>query len=281
MRKIRRKKIITLLIVSGFVCLFCFLDQDRRNTQVEIPDGNVEESTTWNFDWTIPLYDYRQHHAYRAKDSPLMGSFTAEGPGVKFFICNSGNYSAYASGGVATVEVLHNLENNLDWTFVVPYTDTWYCVYEHFMGFDSRRVYGWHGIDNEAPDISPNFYDGKVISGVSTLYVSATDHYGVARLEIRINGTMVVGRNSATASYSWDTTSIALGDYSIQVYARDILGNSETSTFIVTVEEAPLDDEKDPTSNNPEVPGYNPILALFAIIIGSAIIIFRYHKLRK
>ena len=70
------------------------------------------------------------------------------------------------------------------------------------------------------------------VSGAVAVSVSATDNVGVARVELKANGTVVAVDNAAPYSFSWDSTSVANGMVSLVAVAYDAAGNAGSSTNV-------------------------------------------------
>jgi subtilisin family serine protease len=85
-------------------------------------------------------------------------------------------------------------------------------------------------LDTIAPTVSitspiPN----ANISGTSVISANASDNIGVDRVDF-YNGTNLIGTTSMTPySFSWDTTKITNGTYSLTAKAYDLAGNNATS----------------------------------------------------
>ncbi len=80
------------------------------------------------------------------------------------------------------------------------------------------------------------------VSGTVTIAASASDNVAVSKVEFYANGTLV-GTDTATPySYSWNSSSVANGSYSITTKAYDAAGNIGQSTAVaVTVNNAVVD----------------------------------------
>jgi hypothetical protein len=96
--------------------------------------------------------------------------------GLKFFICDDGNYSIYESGGVADV---YNLETNmhaLEFSFTIPYDDTWHTLFSNDAGSTTVTVdIGVDVNDDNTPYYSPSDYEfdlyREVLEGDDWYYV--------------------------------------------------------------------------------------------------------------
>ncbi len=77
---------------------------------------------------------------------------------------------------------------------------------------------------------------GSILSGLVAVDVSASDNKGVARVDLRVNGSTVASDSSAPFAFSWDSTKAANGGATLQAVAVDAAGNTGSSaTVSVTV----------------------------------------------
>ena len=82
----------------------------------------------------------------------------------------------------------------------------------------------------------------STVSGIVSVNVSATDNVGVTRVEWYLNGVCAGTNFSASAGFSWDTTTTANGSNMLQARAYDAAGNvGASSTIAVSVQNAPPD----------------------------------------
>ena len=80
---------------------------------------------------------------------------------------------------------------------------------------------------------------GATISGTVTVTANATDNVGVSRVEFYESGILRAAVNNAPYSYSWDTTAVSNGTYTLYAKAYDNTGNSaQSATVSVTVNNA-------------------------------------------
>jgi chitodextrinase len=95
--------------------------------------------------------------------------------------------------------------------------------------------------DNIAPAVSlTSPTANSVYKGTVTISSSASDNVGVTNVEYYANGQFLYASNLSPYSFSWDTTSIADGDYSIVAKAYDRAGNvTQSSQVSVTVDNSP------------------------------------------
>ena len=87
--------------------------------------------------------------------------------------------------------------------------------------------------DTTAPSVSiASPAGGASVSGTALVDVNATDNVGVARVELRVNGSTVATDTSAPFQFALDTTKLANGSASLVAYAFDAAGNSKASTAV-------------------------------------------------
>jgi len=75
----------------------------------------------------------------------------------------------------------------------------------------------------------------STVSGIVPIQISATDNVGVVRLELYINGSLGSTAVSSPYSFTWDTSGMTPGSYSLQARAYDAVGNIATDTIYVGV----------------------------------------------
>lgn len=67
--------------------------------------------------------------------------------------------------------------------------------------------------------------DGATLSGTVAIGAGATDNLGVSRVEFYRNGVLMGTSSAAPFSYSWDTSKVANGSYTLTAKAYDAAGN--------------------------------------------------------
>ncbi|MDD2735607.1 MAG: Ig-like domain-containing protein, partial [Desulfuromonadaceae bacterium] len=77
--------------------------------------------------------------------------------------------------------------------------------------------------------------DSVNVSGTVLISVNAADNVGVTKVEFYVNGVLKATDTGAPYSYSWDTSSVASGTYTLMVKAFDAAGNVGQSSRTVTV----------------------------------------------
>jgi chitodextrinase len=91
--------------------------------------------------------------------------------------------------------------------------------------------------DTTPPLISIATPTGGAVSGTITITANGSDNVGIAGVQFKVNGTNLGGEDT-TSPYtaSWNTASVANGNYTLSAVARDAAGNQASSTLVtVTV----------------------------------------------
>lgn len=97
--------------------------------------------------------------------------------------------------------------------------------------------------DTTPPTVTlSNPVNNAILSGTATLAANASDNIGVSRVEFYSNGTLVSATNVTPYSYSWNTTSVANGAYTLTAKAYDASNNiGQSSNISVTVNNGSVD----------------------------------------
>ncbi len=77
--------------------------------------------------------------------------------------------------------------------------------------------------------------DSVSVSGVVSMNVNAVDNVGVTKVEFYVNDILKASDSGAPYVYSWDTSSLATGVYTLMAKAYDAAGNVSQSSRSVTV----------------------------------------------
>lgn len=78
--------------------------------------------------------------------------------------------------------------------------------------------------------------NGATVSGTTAIAASAADNVGVTKVEFYENGILLNATNVAPYSYSWNTTTVANGSYTLTAKAYDNAGNvGQSANIAVTV----------------------------------------------
>jgi len=70
----------------------------------------------------------------------------------------------------------------------------------------------------------------STVSGTATVNVNASDNVGVARVDLKVNSTVVASDSAAPYSFAWDTKGVANGMATLTVVAYDAAGNVASSS---------------------------------------------------
>jgi thermitase len=114
-------------------------------------------------------------------------------------------------------------------------------------------------VDTQAPAVSiSNPVAYASVTGVVPVNVSATDNVGVARVELKVNGSTVSVDSAAPFAFSWDSAGVPNGMANLVAYAYDAAGNvAASSTVAVNVANGTTLVAKDTTA--PKVKIANPV----------------------
>ncbi|MCW5619758.1 MAG: S8 family serine peptidase, partial [Burkholderiales bacterium] len=83
--------------------------------------------------------------------------------------------------------------------------------------------------DQQAPTASITSPTGGTLSGTVAVQVSAADNIGVTRVDLLVDGKVVLSDVSAPYAFSWNSTTVANGSRTLQAKAYDAAGNVGTS----------------------------------------------------
>jgi hypothetical protein len=94
--------------------------------------------------------------------------------------------------------------------------------------------------DTTAPTVAiANPVGGSTVSGLISIGVNAADNVGVARVDLKVNGTVVASDVAGPYAFSWDSSSVANGMNNLVAIAYDAAGNvASSSTVAVNVANA-------------------------------------------
>jgi hypothetical protein len=91
--------------------------------------------------------------------------------------------------------------------------------------------------DTTAPSASVSSpATGSTVSGTTSVAVAASDNVGVTKVELYVNGTLQATDTASPYTFSWNTTAVANGSYSLTAKAYDAAGNvGQSAAVTVTV----------------------------------------------
>ena len=108
--------------------------------------------------------------------------------------------------------------------------------------FGAGRVNAYRAIQSVAPSppdttapqvVITSPANGQTVTGPVTVAVNATDNTGVARADLYVSGVLVNTSTTAPFSTTWNSSSAAPGNYSMQVKAHDSAGNVGISQLVI------------------------------------------------
>ena len=87
--------------------------------------------------------------------------------------------------------------------------------------------------DTTAPSVAiANPVGGSTVSGLVSVGVNAADNVGVARVDLKVNGTVVASDASGPYAFTWDSTGVANGASNLVAIAYDAAGNVASSSAV-------------------------------------------------
>ncbi|MGW8392392.1 S8 family serine peptidase [Pseudoduganella sp. HUAS MS19] len=87
--------------------------------------------------------------------------------------------------------------------------------------------------DTTAPTVAiANPVGGSTVSGLVSVGVNAADNVGVARVDLKVNGTVVASDNAGPYAFSWDSKGVANGMHNLVAIAYDAAGNAASSSTV-------------------------------------------------
>ncbi|MHA2064371.1 MAG: Ig-like domain-containing protein [Candidatus Thorarchaeota archaeon] len=203
----------------------------------------IADLTTATLDHWIPPLSYIYWHADRSEGTGYYGHWISDASiQIKFFICDQANFDLWTDGQTASVYVRTPGASSLDWTFILPHTDTWYFMYyNEYNLLYSAHITGHHHIDTTPPAISWNVDDGATYSGQRDITATITEEiFDIYNVELRIDGILVDEGPDSSFSYTWNTVDYSNGDYDLFISAQDTVGNSGHLSATVTVSNTSL-----------------------------------------
>ena len=96
-------------------------------------------------------------------------------------------------------------------------------------------------IDTPEPDTIPPTIEitspeqGSTVSGSVTIAATASDNIGVTKVEFYLGTTLLATDTTEPYAYSWDTSSVANGEYMLQAKAYDAMNNIGSSAFVEVI----------------------------------------------
>lgn len=135
--------------------------------------------------------------------------------------------------GLSASQVVSTLQSTAD-DLGTPGWDTTYG----FGRVNAARAVGGAGTaptDTQAPVVSfTSPVSGAVLSGTVNVQLAASDNVGVTSITVTANGATI----GSSATFSWNTSGLANGSYTLIAIAKDGAGNTGTASIVVTVSNA-------------------------------------------
>jgi len=110
--------------------------------------------------------------------------------------------------------------------------DIYYGAGRVNAGAALRMAAGAAVTETTKPTVAIASPTGGTVAGTVTVSVNASDNVGVARVELRVNGTLVGTDTAGPWQFSWNSTGVANGSASLTATAYDAAGNSATSAAV-------------------------------------------------
>lgn len=153
---------------------------------------------------------------------------------------SAGVYGQALEVGKVTTYTITNLQAGLTYYFALTAYDL--NGNESYPSKEVSKYITDSSLDVTPPSISlTSPTNGSTLSGKVDITATATDNTGVKGVQFQINGTNV-GAEDTTSPFSiqWDTTGVAPGQYALTAIARDVAGNSTSSTASTITISSPL-----------------------------------------
>ena len=166
-----------MLTKKQFTLLFCVFLVAAIAYQAQPVDAFLSESTNQD----IPAGNWYKVWDTMTTGDELSGYFEThlDTQGLDFFICDSANLALWEGGFSATVHELETNMHTLGFTFTIPYSDTWTCVFSNYEGVSTVTAdIGVDLNDDSTPFFSSSTYDttgyGIVLEDEEHYVVSGT-----------------------------------------------------------------------------------------------------------
>jgi len=206
---------------------------------VSATDSNDNKASFSNYgDWVdiaapgVSIYTTANGGGYRSASGTSFSSPIAAGLGALIMSVNP---------DLTNAEVEELIKQNAD--------DLGALGFDPYFGFGrinvERTVVAASSIViDDADTTPPSAYitspaNNVAVSGIITVSVSVMDNVGVSKVELYINGALFASDSSSPFSFTWDTTKLTDGSYSLKVLAYDSAGNvGQSASVTVTVSNA-------------------------------------------
>ncbi|WP_426318006.1 S8 family serine peptidase [Pseudoduganella sp. R-43] len=185
---------------------------------------------------------FSSYGAFVALSAPGAGIYTTV-QGGGYGAVNGTSFASPVAAGVAALVMAANPSLSADQVKSILFTTA------VDLGTAGRDIYFGYGRVNAAaavaaakaapaPDTTAptvaiaNPVGGSTVSGLVSIGVNAADNVGVARVDLKVNGTVVASDSAGPYAFSWDSGSVANGMNNLIAIAYDAAGNVATSSTV-------------------------------------------------
>jgi len=166
-----------------------------------------------------------------------------------------------------TVATISGLDPASNYSFAVTAYNT--------SGLESSYSNIVTALEAVPPSVSISYpASGTIVSGTVSVTAAANDNVGVNKVEFFVNGTLHATETSAPYMFSWDTTSLASGNYTLSAKAYDAANNAAPSSTVIATVNNTIPDSTAPTvsitipTNNESISGTATVAAAASDDIG-------------
>jgi hypothetical protein len=177
---------------------------------------SICSATTVNLEWgnNSGATGYKVYYQADSASQPFTGSGAIEGPSP---VDIQGQTNATISG----------LDPSHSYSFAVTaYNDSGESTYSNVVSVPEL-------VEPTVTISSPA--DNSNLNGIVSVTTAASDNVGVTKVEFYINGTLRATDTSTPYIYSWDTSSLTAGSYTLMSKAYDAAGNIGQDSITVNV----------------------------------------------
>ena len=228
---------------------------------VVVAAGNSGKATTHAPSDALLVVSATDSNDKRPNWSSYGPSVDVSAPGTSIYTTTRGSGYGSVSGTsfsspivAATAALLLSTDPNLtptdiDQILIDSAQDLGEPGYNQYFGYGrinaGEAVYNTYtqlNVDNIAPTISITSPTGGTVSGDVLVDIYYSDNKEVVRVELYVNGKKAIVDTQPPFAFSWDTSELSNGDYTLIAYAFDAVGNQGTSAPVkVTVKNTVAD----------------------------------------
>ncbi|WP_426161562.1 S8 family serine peptidase [Pseudoduganella sp. R-34] len=185
---------------------------------------------------------FSSYGAFVALSAPGAGIYTTV-QGGGYGAVNGTSFASPVAAGVAALVMAANPSLSADQVKSILFTTA------VDLGTAGRDIYFGYGRVNAAaavaaakaapaPDTTAptvaiaNPVGGSTVSGLVSIGVNAADNVGVARVDLKVNGTVVASDSAGPYVFSWNSAGVANGMNNLVAIAYDAAGNVATSSTV-------------------------------------------------